>query len=112
MDYFEELYYVPKPVERLASGCPRTMAAPYPGKASSCLLLNRIRDHQEFPQRRGYTSFSQKRSTIDWIHGLRVLVKRQLEYRRGFLAAYFDFKKTFNLEVRRLLCDLDRFWIK
>ena len=49
-----------------------------------------------------------KRSTIDRILGLRVLIERRLEYQRGFIAAYVDFKKAFDSVDRRTLWDLLR----
>ena len=57
------------------------------------------------PEQAGSTT---KRSTIDWILGLRVLIERRLEYRRGFIAAYVDFKKAFDSVDRRTLWDLLR----
>ena len=41
-----------------------------------------------------------KRSTIDQILELQVLIERRLEYRQGFWAAYVDFKKAFESVVR------------
>ena len=37
-----------------------------------------------------------KKSTFDLALGLRVLIERRLEYRRAFLAVYFDFKNPFD----------------
>ena len=47
-------------------------------------------------QRLEQAGFMPKRSMIDRILGLWVLIERYLEYRRCFMAAYVDFKKAFN----------------
>ena len=78
----------------------------FPGKVFARLLLNRIRDHLILTQFPGQAGFTPKRSTIDRILELRVLIERRLEYREGFLAAYVDFKKAFNSVDRRTLWDL------
>ena len=79
-----------------------------PGKVFARLLLNRIRDHLILTQRPEQAGFTPKRSTIDRILGLRVLIERRLEYQRGFIAAYVDFKKAFDSVDRRTLWDLLR----
>ena len=61
-----------------------------------------------FTQRPKQASFTPKRSTSDWFLGLRVLIERRLEYRRGFIAASVDFKKPFDSVDRRTLWDLLR----
>ena len=66
------------------------------GKVFARLILNRIRDHLILTQRPEQAGFTPKRSTIDWILGLRVLIQHRIEYREGFLAAYADFKKVFD----------------
>ena len=77
-----------------------------PGKVFACLLLNRIRNHLFLTQRPKQAGFTPKRSTIDRILGLRVLIERRLEYRPGFIAAYVEFKKAFDSMDRRTLWDL------
>ena len=79
-----------------------------PGKVFARLLLNRIRDHLILTQRPEQAGFTPKRSTVDRILGLRVLIERRLEYRWGFIAAYVDFKKAFDSVDRRTLWDLLR----
>ena len=59
-------------------------------------MLNRICDHFFLTQRPDQAGFAPKGSTIYWILGLRVLIERRLEYRRGFLAADVDFKRAFD----------------
>ena len=67
-----------------------------PGKVFAHLILNSIHDHLVLTQRPQQAGFTPKRSTIDRILGLHVLIERRLEYRPGFLAAYVDFKKAFD----------------
>ena len=43
-----------------------------PGKVFARLLLNRIRDHLILTQRLEQAGFTPRKSTIDWILGLRV----------------------------------------
>ena len=79
-----------------------------PGKVFARLLLNRIRDHLISTQRPEQAGFTPKRSTIDRILGLRILIQRRLEYRRSFMAAYVDFKKAFDSVDRGTLWELLR----
>ena len=79
-----------------------------PGKVFARLLLNRIRDHLILTKRPEQAGFTAKKPKIDRILGLRVLIERRLEYRRGFIAAYVDFKKALALVDRRTLWDLLR----
>ena len=79
-----------------------------PGKVFARLLLGRIRNHLVSTQRPEQAGFMPKRSTIDRILGLRVLIERRLEFRRGFVAAYVDFKKAFDSVDRGSLWELLR----
>ena len=63
-----------------------------PSKDVLRLYLNRIRDHLVLTQRPEQRGLTHKRSTIDQILGLWDLIEGYLEYQRGFLAAYVDFK--------------------
>ena len=66
------------------------------GKVFALLLLNRIRNHLILTQRPDQAGFMLKRSTINWILGLQILIEHHLEYRRCFIAAYVDFQKAFD----------------
>ena len=80
----------------------------FPGKVFAHILLNHIGDHLVITHHPKQAGFMPKRSTIDRILGLHVLIERRLEYRQGFLAAYADFKKAFDSVDRRTLWDLLR----
>ena len=51
-----------------------------PGKVFALLLLNRIRDHLILTQHPEQAGFTPKRSTIDWILALRVLIEHHLPW--------------------------------
>ena len=74
-----------------------------PGKVSTRVLLNRIRqlllDHQR-PEQSGFTP---KHSTVDRILELRLLTERRREYQAPLLAAYIDFCKAFDSICRDAL---------
>ena len=67
-----------------------------PGKVFARILLNRVRQLLLEHQRPEQSGFTPKRSTVDRILGLRVLTERRLEFNKGLLAAYIDFKKAFD----------------
>ena len=74
-----------------------------PGKVLAHLLLMRVRDHLLRTQRPEQSGFTPKKSTIDRILALRVLVERRLAFRQGMLAAYVDLKKAFDSVHRETL---------
>jgi exonuclease III len=67
-----------------------------PGKVFARLLLDRIRSHLLLHQRLEQSGFTPKRSTVDRILALRVLIERKREVNQGLLAAYIDFRKAFD----------------
>ena len=79
-----------------------------PGKVFAHILLMRMRGHLLKEQRPEQSGFTPKKSTIDRILALRVLVERRLEFRQGLLAAYVDFKKAFDSVHRETLWELLR----
>ena len=79
-----------------------------PGKVLAHLLLARVRNHLLQTQRPEQSGFTPKKSTVDRILALRVLVERRLEFQQGFLAAYVDFKKAFDSVHRDSLWGLLR----
>ena len=79
-----------------------------PGKVLAHVLLMRIRDHLLKYQRPEQSGFTPKKSTVDRILALRVLVERRLEFRQGLLAAYVDLKKAFDSVNREVLWELLR----
>ena len=68
-----------------------------PGKIIARLLLNRIHHHLILTQRPEQAGFMPKKSTINQIHVLLVLIKCRLKNQSGLLAAYVDFKKNRSL---------------
>ena len=79
-----------------------------PGKVFARVLLNRIREHLIAHQRTEQSGFTPKKSTVDRILALRVLIERRREFRRPFLGAYVDFKKAFDSVHRATLWELLR----
>ena len=66
------------------------------GKMFARILLDRIRPHLLEHQRPEQSGFSPKKSTVDRILALRVLIERRREFRKPFLGAYVDFRKAFD----------------
>ena len=64
-----------------------------PGKVLAHLLLMRVRDHLLRTQRPEQSGLTPKKSTIDRILALLILVERRREVRQGTLASYVDLKK-------------------
>ena len=58
--------------------------------------MDRIRPHLLEHQRPEQSAFSPKKSTVDRILALRVLIERRREFRKPFLGAYVDFRKAFD----------------
>jgi sorting nexin-29 len=79
-----------------------------PGKVLARLLLSRIRSHLLLFQRPEQSGFTPKKSTIDRILALRVLIERRLEFRQRLLAAYVDLKKAFDSVHRESLWEILR----
>ena len=79
-----------------------------PGKVFSRVILNRIRGHLVQHQRPEQSGFTPKKSTVDRILALRVLIERRREFRKPFLGAYVDFKKAFDSVHRETLWELLR----
>ena len=69
---------------------------------------NRIRGHLVQHQRPEQSGFTPKKSTVDRILALRVLIERRREFRKPFLGAYVDFKKAFDSVHRETLWELLR----
>ena len=67
-----------------------------PGKVFARLLLDRIRSHLLLHQRPEQSGFTPKKSTVDRILALRVLIERKREVNQGLLAAYIDLRKAFD----------------
>ena len=67
-----------------------------PGKVFARVLLERIRHHLLAYQRPEQSGFTPKRSTIDRILALRVLIERKCDYRQRLVAAYVDLRKAFD----------------
>ena len=74
-----------------------------PGKVLARILLERIRPQLLAHQRPEQSGFTPKRSTVDRILALRVLIERRREFGRGLLAAYIDFRKAFDSVSREAL---------
>ena len=66
------------------------------GKMFARILLDRIRPHLLEHQRPEQSGFTPKKSTVDRILALRVLIERRREFRKPFLGAYVDFRKAFD----------------
>ena len=79
-----------------------------PGKVFAHILLVRVRSHLLKGQRPEQSGFTPKKSTIDRILALRVLVERRREFRKGLLAVYVDLKKAFDSVHRESLWELLR----
>lgn len=79
-----------------------------PGKVLAHLLLSRIRSHLLLFQRPEQSGFTPKKSTIDRILALRVLIERRCEFRQKLLAAYVDLKKAFDSVHRKSLWEVLR----
>ena len=79
-----------------------------PGKVLAHLLLMRVRDHLLRTQRPEQSGFTPKKSTIDRILALRILVERRREVQQGTLASYVDLKKAFDSVHRETLWELLR----
>ena len=77
-----------------------------PGKVFSRVILNRIRGHLVQHQRPEQSGFTPKKSTVDRILALRVLIERRREFHRPFIGAYVDFKKAFDSVHRETLWEL------
>ena len=60
------------------------------------ILLDRIRPHLLEHQRPEQSGFSPKKSTVDRILALRLLIERRREFYQHFLAAYMDFREAFD----------------
>ena len=80
-----------------------------PGKIFARVLLDRIRPHLIQHQRPEQSGFTPKKSTVDRILALRVLIERRREFRKSFIGAYVDFRKAFDLVHRETLWGLLRF---
>ena len=74
-----------------------------PGKVFAKILLSRIRTHLISHQRPEQSGFTPKRSTIDRILALRVLVERKREFQQKLLAVYVDLRKAFDSVYRDAL---------
>ena len=79
-----------------------------PGKAFARVLLDRTRAHLLVHQRPEQSGFTPKKSTVDRILALRVLIERRREFRRPFFGAYVDFRKAFDSVHRDTLWELLR----
>ena len=79
-----------------------------PGKLFARLILGRIRDHLIAHQRPEQSGFTPKKSTVDRILALRVLIERRREFRQPFFGAYVDFRKAFDSIHRGTLWELLR----
>ena len=79
-----------------------------PGKLFARIILDRIRPHLIKHQRAEQSGFTPKKSTVDRILALRVLVERRREYDKPFYAAFVDFRKAFDSVHRGALWDLLR----
>ncbi|KAG2459943.1 ST38L kinase, partial [Polypterus senegalus] len=62
-----------------------------PGNVLARVILSRIRDHLLTYQRLEQSGLTPKKSTIDRILVLRVLMERKPEYQQSFFAAFVDF---------------------
>ena len=65
-----------------------------PGKVFVKFLLDRIRLHLLVYQRPEQSAFTSKKSTVDRILALQVLIERRREFHRPFY--YIDFRKVFD----------------
>ena len=66
------------------------------GKVFARIILDKVRHHLLEHRRPEQSGFTSKRSTIDRILALRVLIECRREFRQGLLAAYVDFCKAFD----------------
>ena len=80
-----------------------------PGKLFARIILDRIRPHLIKHQRAEQSGFTPKKSTVDRILALRVLIERRREFRKSFIGAYVDFRKAFDSVHRETLWGLLRF---
>ncbi|XP_037777072.1 uncharacterized protein LOC119574055 [Penaeus monodon] len=71
-----------------------------PGKVLAHLLLTRVCDHLLQTQRHEQSGFTPKKSTVDGVLALCVLVERRFEFQQGMLAAYVDLKKASDSVLR------------
>ena len=78
------------------------------GKLFGRTILNRIRGHLVKHQRPEQSGFTPKKSTVDRILALRILIERRREFHKRFLGAYVDFKKAFDSVHRETLWELLR----
>ncbi|XP_076038911.1 uncharacterized protein LOC143024065 [Oratosquilla oratoria] len=67
--------------------------------------LTEIKEAFRKPERSGFTP---DWSETDWILAPRILVERRRDFQQGFLIAYVDLKKAFDLVYRRVFWDLLR----
>ena len=73
------------------------------GKVFARIVLDRVCHHLLDHQRSEQSGFTPKRSKIDRILALRVLIGRRREFQQGVLAAYVDLCKAFDLVNRDAL---------
>ena len=67
-----------------------------PGKVFAWIILDGVRQQLLEHQHTEQSGFTPKRSTIDRILALRVLIECRREFRQGLLAAYVDLCKAFD----------------
>ena len=74
-----------------------------PGKVFARVILNRVRGCLLKYQRPEQSGFTPKKSTVDRILALRVLIERKREFRQKLFAAYVDLRKAFDSVHREAL---------
>ena len=74
-----------------------------PGKVLARILFDRVRQKLLTHQRRKQSSFTPRKSTVDYILALDVLIERLRDFRIGLLAAYVDLRTAFDSVNRGVL---------
>ncbi|XP_069981048.1 uncharacterized protein [Penaeus vannamei] len=103
-EYFEQLYQVDPPAVNVDARSaeitlpdpPISEDPPSLTEVLAHMLLRRIRDQLLRHQRLEQSGYTPRKSTIDCILMLRVIVERRREFGHGLLAAYIDLKKAFD----------------
>ncbi|KAG2466051.1 ZP4 protein, partial [Polypterus senegalus] len=79
-----------------------------PGNVLVRVILNRISDQLLTYQRPEQSGLTPKKSTIDCILALRVLMERKHQYQQSFFTAFVDFHKVFESVDQAALWDIMR----
>jgi len=67
-----------------------------PGKVYAHTVLSRAKQHLQTIRRREQSGFTPRRSTIDRIATLKMILQRRHEFRKPCWVAYVDFRSAFD----------------